>query len=109
GDARCRSGRDLAATPDGIVLPNRRLDAQQSRLTLNPMTLIEIILLLLSIAIIALQIVALARKNGGRNEAAEAAFTAQIAQLNAQLKTDLQRHQQDLSERTERELRGQIQ
>ncbi|HWZ47829.1 MAG TPA: DNA recombination protein RmuC [Herbaspirillum sp.] len=73
------------------------------------MTLIEIILLLLSIAIIALQIVALARKNGGRNEAAEAAFTAQIVQLNAQLKTDLQRHQQDLSERTERELRGQIQ
>jgi DNA recombination protein RmuC len=61
------------------------------------MTTIELILVLLSVAIVALQIVALLQKGKGAG-----------AEL-AQLKNDLQRHQQDLAERTERELRAQVQ
>src|SRR5258706_9960515 len=61
------------------------------------MTTIEIILVLLSVAIVALQIVALLQK--GKGDGADL----------AQLKNDLQRHQQDLAERTERELRAQVQ
>jgi DNA recombination protein RmuC len=61
------------------------------------MTTIELILVLLSVAIVALQIVALLQKGKGGG-----------AEL-AQLKNDLQRHQQDLAERTERELRAQVQ
>ncbi|HEY4317750.1 MAG TPA: DNA recombination protein RmuC [Herbaspirillum sp.] len=76
------------------------------------MTTTELILTALSILIVALQIVLLLRGGKGANaeadanlNAANAAMAAQIAQM----KTELQRHQQDLAERTERELRNQMQ
>lgn len=80
------------------------------------MTTIEIILLislLLSVVIIVLQIAALSRsKNGATDDAAQMqaaqATQAAYAQQLAQLKNDLQRHQQDSAERTERELRAQM-
>ncbi|HEY4074388.1 MAG TPA: DNA recombination protein RmuC [Herbaspirillum sp.] len=69
------------------------------------MTTIETILIVLSIVIVALQILAFMRAGSNKDSSNADAMTAQIAQL----KNDLQRHQQDLIERTERELRGQIQ
>lgn len=61
------------------------------------MTQIEIVLLLVA-AIIVLQIIALLRARG-----------ADVAPQLAQLQTDLQKHQQQISERSERELREQVQ
>lgn len=84
------------------------------------MTTTEIILLvslLFSVVIIALQIAALSRSKGGAADdaaqmqaaqATQAAYLQQLAQQLAQLKNDLQRHQQDSAERTERELRAQM-
>jgi DNA recombination protein RmuC len=69
------------------------------------MTTIEIILIVLSIVIVALQILAFMRAGANKDSSNADAMTVQIAQL----KNELQRHQQDLSERIERELRGQIQ
>lgn len=61
------------------------------------MTQIELILLLVA-AIIILQVIALLRGRG-----------ADVAPRLAQLQTDLQQHQQQISERSERELREQVQ
>lgn len=61
------------------------------------MTQIELILLLVA-AIIILQVIALLRGRG-----------ADIVPQLAQLQTDLQQHQQQISERSERELRAQVQ
>jgi DNA recombination protein RmuC len=62
------------------------------------MTLIELVLLLLLAAVIVLQLVLLLRTRG-----------ADAASRLDQLRDDLQRHQQQTSERTERELRSQVQ
>lgn len=61
------------------------------------MTQIELILLLVA-AIIILQVIALLRGRG-----------ADVAPQLAQLQTELQQHQQQISERSERELRAQVQ
>ena len=70
------------------------------------MTSTETILIAASALIVILQIALLLR--GGKGGASTEAIDAQAAQL-AQLKGDLQRHQQDLAERTERDLRNQMQ
>ena len=62
------------------------------------MTQIELILLLVSAIIITLQVIALFRGRG-----------VDVAPQLAQLQTDLQQHQQQISERSERELRAQVQ
>jgi DNA recombination protein RmuC len=62
------------------------------------MTQIEYILLFLIVAVIILQLIALLRRSG-----------ADVSQQLVQLQTDLQNHQQQISERSERELRGQMQ
>jgi DNA recombination protein RmuC len=71
------------------------------------MTTTETILLALTGLIILLQVVLLLRK-GSDTSAADAASTAAFTSQIGQLKADLQRHQQDIAERTERELRGQV-
>jgi DNA recombination protein RmuC len=59
---------------------------------------IEYILLFLVVAVIILQLIALLRRSG-----------ADVSRQLAQLQTDLQNHQQQISERSERELRAQMQ
>lgn len=61
------------------------------------MTQIELVLLLVAVIVI-LQVIALLRGRG-----------ADVAPQLAQLQTDLQQHQQQISERSERELRAQVQ
>jgi DNA recombination protein RmuC len=73
------------------------------------MTTIELILIALVVLIAILQIVTLMRTAKSNAAADAAALNTALTTQIAQLKTDLQRHQQDLAERTERELRGQVQ
>ena len=68
------------------------------RMTKYLMTQIEFILLFLLTVIIILQAIALLRRRG-----------ADISPQLAQLQADLQKHQQQISERSERELREQVQ
>ena len=62
------------------------------------MPIAEIIILLLLFVVLILQLVVVSRRPGGDT----------VSQL-AKLQSDLQQHQQQISERSERELRGQVQ
>jgi DNA recombination protein RmuC len=73
------------------------------------MTTFELVLTALAVLILLLQIAILMRGNKTDNTADTNAAMASLTSQIAQLKTDLQRHQQELAERTERELRNQVQ